>query len=482
MNEKKQKVFLAIPPTGMYNRDDRCQDKSGDLAIFSNRPPLNLMLMGGILERDRIEYFARDYPAEKLGWDDFKADLAKYDPTHLVVDVCTPTVYRDMQACRIAKSYNKDIVTIGRGAHFIYKDTEIMSGCPELDLAIRSEVEGVLYGLVKDNVREVGGITYRENGSLIRTPDNPALDNIDCMGELSYRVFDPLKYRNPETGKPEATIIVGRGCPYKCIYCLAGPVHGNKVRLRSVQSVIAEIERLAGMGIKDFIFRSDLFTYDEEWLFDMCSNIMSLKYKIRWCTNSRADTIDSERLNAMKKAGCWGIGFGIESGNLEILRKIKKGITPEQAENAIRLTRQHGVKALAYFIIGFPWEGKDEIEDTIRFAKRLNADFTHFSAVYPYPGTEYYDIAVRNGLMKENEFPPDALTKPVIGTFYLSVEEVRGYFNKAWRQCYLRPSYIYRTLRSTENLRQLMNYSRAGYAVCLKLARNMLSGGTSGNN
>ena len=237
-----------------------------------------------------------------------------------------------------------------------------------------------------------------------------------------------------------------------------------KLRARSPENIVIElVECVTKHHIRNFLFRADTFTLNKNWILALCQKIQNANLDIKWACNSRVDTIDSGRLNAMKDAGCWLIAFGIETGNKQMLDKIKKSATLDQSKNAIRLCKQHKIKTSIYILIGLPWESKETFTESVRFAKELDPDFIEFFYAYPFPGTEFYDIAVAEKLLQPGEIPKSAYDSPAIPSIYLSKEELATLRAKALRQFYFRPSYIFRTLRNAGSAKQILNYIRYGF-------------------
>jgi len=262
----------------------------------------------------------------------------------------------------------------------------------------------------------------------------------------------------------QTTVITNRGCPFTCIYCLAQQVAGAKNRYRSVENVIAELkECMNRFNIRNFLFRSDLFTQNKRWVIRLCQAILEAGLKIDWACNSRVDTITAEALTWMKKAGCWIIAFGVESGDQETLDRIDKNAKVEDSFKAIRLVREAGLKSSVYLLMGLPWDTKELIEKQVAFAKRLDPDFLEIFYAYPFPGTPFYDLAVREGLIKDGDIPREAYSDPAMPGLYLSAEEFSRLRRRALRQYYLRPKVIARTLRSARSPKEAFNYVKAGF-------------------
>jgi len=216
------------------------------------------------------------------------------------------------------------------------------------------------------------------------------------------------------------------------------------------------------LGIRDFWFRSDTFTLDKNWVLEVCRMIVERKLAIRWTTNSRADTIDAERLVAMKRAGCFALGFGIESGDQELLDRMKKGTTLEQCRRAVRLCREHGILTYLFFVIGLPWDSRETVRRTVAFAKELDGDVSNFSIAYPFPDSELYRIAVSLGLLRDGEEACGDYSRPSIPTLHLSRGEVARLEKWANRKLLLRPVHAVRVLLKLRSPRLMVQYVKAG--------------------
>lgn len=460
------------PPTGLYTREDRCQAPAKWVSVL--RMPLDLASMAASLRQAGVECKLVDYPAEQQTWDNLKNDVIDFKPDMVVISTTTPSIKNDLKSCQIAKKINPNIITVAKGAHITVKDKEIMEEFPELDIAIRREYEVTVKEIAAKPLPEILGITYRMNGSLVRNPERPFLKNLDELPFPARDLVNNKLYIRPDTGEPQTTIQSQRGCPARCIYCLVGTVSGYTINFRSPESVVREIEECVNKHkIKNFYFRADTFTWDKDWVLKLCKLIIDKKLDIRWNCNSRVSTIDEERLQWMKKAGCWLIGFGIETGSNEGLRKIKKGTTIEQAEEALRLCKMYKMKTYLFFVIGLPWETKKDVEETINFAKKLRGDFAEFNMAFPYPGTEFYQMGIEQGLFKEEDiYAGGNQHKSGLRTLYLSNEELDSLRTKGEKSLLLSPSYILNTISQIRSPKVFFNYMKYGSKILIDMVKN----------
>jgi radical SAM superfamily enzyme YgiQ (UPF0313 family) len=247
-----------------------------------------------------------------------------------------------------------------------------------------------------------------------------------------------------------------------------------KVRERSVESVAAEIEECVHKyGIRDFLFHGDTFTLHKKWLIQLCRIIVERGLDVHWGCNSRVDTIDDERAEWMRKAGCWVVAFGFEHGDQDILDKMKKGARVEKAYEAVRICRRHDLQVHGFFVVGTPWETKETLEKAFEFAKALDTDYFDFNIAYPLPGTELHDIVVRDGLFEvPEESTSVGYAQAAVRTYELSSEELTEWRKKALFRLYRRPSWIFRTVKNAAANGNTMFYAREAWFRLNRLLRN----------
>ncbi len=226
-------------------------------------------------------------------------------------------------------------------------------------------------------------------------------------------------------------------------------------------------------GIRNFFFKSDTFTIDKVWVKELCDRIVNseLNGKIEWVANSRVNPIEQETLLYMKRAGCWLVAFGFESGSPETLVKAKKGATLEHARKAVSYARNANLLVFGFFLIGFPWEDESHLKATREFIWELKPDFMELHIAVPYYGTELYRIAKEEGLINETVLGKDYFNAPTIGTKHLTVDRLEQYRRKVLLRYHIRPSYIYKKLIFAGARPKIWkNYMRYG----LKLVKNNL--------
>jgi radical SAM superfamily enzyme YgiQ (UPF0313 family) len=458
------RAFFVIPPTGLFYRDDRCQVSLKGVSN-SPRPPLNLAYMAAVLETNGFACRIKDYPVEGGTWKDLEDSIRGFSPTMLIVYTTITSVRHDLHACTLAKQINPDIITIAKGGDTTVRPIERLEMCDDLDIAIVGEPEMTMLDIAMDkDLENIKGICYRNNGTLYRNEERPFIDNIDSLPFPSRHLLDQSRYVRPDTGEIQTTIQTNRGCPAKCIYCLSTYVSGSSLRLRSPQNIADELEQcVQEYNIRNFFFRADTFTWEKDWVISVCKEIIRRKLDIHWVANSRVSTIDEDRLVWMKKAGCWLVSFGVESGNQSILDKTQKGITLEQSREALRLAKKVKLKTFVTYLIGMPWDSRETIMETFDFARELNSDFFEVILPFPFPGTGYYDIAKRDGLILDGAYDNmyDHFNS-VVKTYHLSAEELTELKKKSFWYLYARPAYIKKILSHCDSPKAFRNYLSFG--------------------
>lgn len=465
---KIKRALLINPPSGLYRRDDRCQAKVEDQTAAVIFPPIELAYLAAVLEQIGIECRIRDYPAENCLWLDFQTDLTEFQPDLLIINATTPTLADDLKSAEIAKRLLPNIFVVARGEYFNIYHKKILSEYPSVDAVLRGEAELTVKELVeKDDLNDVLGITFRQNDKIIVNRTRPFLEDLDLLPFPARHLLKNQLYRSPENNLPITVIQTSRGCPYRCIFCAVGVSSGRKVRFRSPENVVTEVaECVYRFGIKNFLFNADTFTYNREWVISLCQKLIekNLSPVIRWGANSRVDTVDKEMLTWMKKAGCWVIAFGVESGSQAMLDYMQKETTLDQARNAIKLAKSVGLKTHAFYLLGFPYETRENVIETLKFAKELDTDFFDVNIVYPLPGTPLANFITKHNLWEQlNGSKKASYAIAGIRTFYLTSGQLTKLRKKMLWRLYLRPAYIIRTLRNAGSIRNIYYYLRAGY-------------------
>ena len=292
-----------------------------------------------------------------------------------------------------------------------------------------------------DNLDRVAGLVWRRDGAVTANRERPLIRDLDGLPLPRHDLLPLDKYQAPLVGGPYAFVVTSRGCPAGCRFCIKHVSYGNSIRFRSPENVLAEIDLLVGLGVRAVNMYADLFTVNRDHVMGICNGIVVRGLRLRWTCNSRVDFVDKEMLEAMARAGCFMIAWGIESGDQKMLQRMRKGTTTDQVTRALTWSRQAGIKNWGYFIIGLPGETEQSIRRTIDFAKRLPLDLALFHIAAPHPGTPFYSEVIENSWFRPGtrweEVDMDRST--VLDYPHLRAEEIESWARRAFREWAFRP-------------------------------------------
>ena len=477
-------VMLVNPPTpdgGIWIRSQhRVGRRSRENMIW---PQVSLAQMAAILEPEYTVEIV-DANALRMGWAEFERILEEKRPKYYLTQVTAPSLKNDMYGAFLAKALGAK--TMAFGTHVTPMTMETMRPFPALDFILRGEPEmtlrellDTLEGRTPSDVRvakmlqetshvqsrtrsgvvsvdsfpvaddenayaRILGLAWRRGDEIVINPDRPFIPNLD---DLPIPLHDRLpleKQVMPMIKGPFTFIVTSRGCPAGCKYCIKHVSYQNSVRVRSAENIVAELEVLDKLGIHNIHMYADLFTVNRDHVMSLCKLIVERGLKIKWTCNSRVDYVDEELLQAMAKAGCWFISWGIESANEQILKRARKGYKKEQAFRALKWSRKAGIKNWGYFIIGLPGETEETIRETIDYAKQLPLDIALFHIAAPYPGTPFFYEVVENNWFrpgtKWEEVDMDQST--VLDYGNLTAERLEYWQKRATREWSMRPGPI----------------------------------------
>jgi radical SAM superfamily enzyme YgiQ (UPF0313 family) len=227
--------------------------------------------------------------------------------------------------------------------------------------------------------------------------------------------------------------------------------------------VVDEVrECVERFGLNEFLFHGDTFTINKRWLLELCGLLIDADLGVRWGCNSRVDTIDDERAEAMRRAGCWVVAFGVESGSQEMLDKMKKRAKIKDAYRAIEVCKRNGLLTHAFYLIGAPWETRETLAKTYELARKLDTDFFDFNLAFPLPGTELHQLALDEGLLEHELGATTGYAQAAMRSYTLSAAELTRCRKRMLLKLSFRPGYIVRTLRRASRDGMLGSYLAAG--------------------
>jgi len=362
-------------------------------------PPLGICYVAAACEAAGaetkiIDYIVGQYTPEKLS-----RTLAEFKPDIVGATSVTLNFPAAAEIIRAVKEHDPSILTMMGGPHVSFDAKNTLRSSPQIDLIVSGEAEATLLKWLprafdKSSWNKIKGLAYMDGDRFVHTGPAEFISDIDALPSPSRRLLPLSKYK--ALGFP-ISIITSRGCPNRCIFCLGRKMVGFKVRYRGAAKVADEIEELMDLGFTNINIADDLFTANKKRVKTLCELLMKRGLSFTWSAFARADTVDEEAL--LLQAGCIAVSFGIESGNPEMLVRVKKGITKDQARRASDLCKKVGMRAHASFIVGLPGETEETLADTFSFAGELGMEYGfHFLA--PFPGTtvreeiDKYDLEI----------------------------------------------------------------------------------------
>ena len=477
-------VMLIYPPGKAFQRgEDRCQGNIEDSSATTIRACNDLGYAASGLAGLPYRIFLKDYQGEKKNVRHLIRDVGRFSPDLLFISVTSATIFKDLRTVSLIKKAKPDLVVILKGAVFFNAHRDFLErlnlGC--VDYLIGGESDFVAAKLIHGHFMNkspahLRGIFFKENGLWRSTDFKSWDDDPDALRFPDRSLMNNRLYRRPDTGETQATISVARGCPSQCIYCLTPIISGKKLRQRSPGNVLAEIrECYHRYSIRNFFFKSDTFTLDKIWVQQLCTMIChsELAGHISWVANSRTRPIDREILHMMKKAGCWLVAFGFESGSPESMENMKKGATVADSIRAARLAKEAGLKIFGFFMVGFPWESRGHLKQTEDLIFALDADFIEIHIPLPYAGTALKELCPSHGLNTFDDLGRDYFSSPAVGTHCLSADEILLFRKQVLRRYYFRFSYIVKRLGDVmANPRVFFGYVAYAFRLFLKVGRS----------
>lgn len=376
---------------------------------YSSVMPIGLLSIGTLLDRDGHRVRVIDDRYDDAAFIDH---LTPLNPDIIGISFLTTEFQRANELIGLCRYAFPDSI-ICAGGHHVTALPERSLRELDIDFCVLSEGELTMEEIcrettadIKDKkISHIKGIAFLDGERFIRTGPRPFIPDLDALPiiDRGLLVGEPGWYFTlPGTIRGQliercATIMTSRGCPGNCYFCSSRGMWSNRVRYRSADNVLDEIELLIDTyGIKGLFFLDDTFTAKRKWLLDFCKKFKKRGIRLKWGCSARVSTINDEVLAAMKEIGCVQLDFGVESGCDTTLRTLRKGQNVRQIRKAFEAVHRNRMKCLACFIIGVPGETREEMDMTFQLAREINPDFALFSILTPLPGSPLYDMALEN--------------------------------------------------------------------------------------
>lgn len=353
------------------------------------------------------------------------------------ISCLTPFLQNAIHAAKISKKMNPTSETVLGGPHVTVRPEDLMK-IDEIDIGVIGEGEITMVDLIKwkkngGSLDAVNGIVYKKDGELAFTKPRKLIRNITALPFPAYHLFPLESYIHKDNdiirgvfGLRVACMVASRGCPYHCIFCQSSKIHGKRIRYRDPRNVLAEMKYLMlKHDINAVYFYDDTFGHNPEWLRNLCREIIDKNVDISWACQVRVDSVDKNMLQAMKKAGCIQVEFGVESGSQRILDFLKKNISIKQIHNAVRICKSINIRTLANLMIGTPGEDLQDIRVTEQVVEELDPDYVAIWLTTPLPGTKLFEYAKKHGILTTFDYHRFRYDTPVMETGFLDVQTIQ---------------------------------------------------------
>jgi len=404
-------------------------------------PPLGLAYLASVVERAGFRTYIVDMNPVQMHCKDVELILRKFRPSVLAISFMTNQFGAAMRIAREAKASFPKIPVIVGGNHVSALAREVLS-CPEIDFVAIGEGEGIFLEWLQrwfggdHHWEDLLGLGYKSNGAVVLNPPRPFIQNLD---ELPFPKWDDFhleayteKIVGVEEELPVFSMITSRGCPANCTFCASSVVWKRKIRQRSAENLLAEMNYLEQrFGAKHYNILDDTFTVNKQRVERFCELLIMGQKDYRWLVNARVNTVTPEMLKMMYQAGCRNICFGVEAGDDAVRKRMGKGITRQAILDAHRWAKDAGLVVSSFFMVGNPGEDWKSIHQTIELAHKLDTDLPSCTIATPFPGTPFFNEAERNGWLLSKNWDDYITTphvkmkyKPVTTNGILSAEEI----------------------------------------------------------
>ncbi len=456
--------------------------QSNGEAIFiqDHLPNIGLAILAAVAEREGFKASILDAVALKYSFQEIIENIIKKKPKYVGLSAMTHSISSVAMVAKKLKEKISDVTIILGGVHVTSTPKQTFLKFPDcFDIAVIGEGEITLIELLNvleshRDLSEIAGLAFMHEGAFFQTGSRAFIRDLDELPMPAWHLFPPLdihysaSFISSGSRKKSGHLITSRGCPGQCVFC-DNSVNGRKMRAYSVDYVIEMIEILHKKhNINDIQFNDDTFVTLRKRLLEVCERLIQRNYDLTWSCDARVNSVTPESIKNMKRAGCWQIAYGVESGSERILQFLKKKITLDQIKNAFTWTKKAGISTKGFFILGHPTETHESINDTINLMLALRIDVVGMTFFTAYPGSPIHSSIKNYGSFNPNwefantysvgNFIPDGFTD----------EELLQYRKKALKKFYLRPKYILGQLGNINNLSDFQKLTQGAFKVVQK--------------
>lgn len=490
----------------MYNMVDVLLIYPPHYSGFKN-PPLGLMYIAALLRGNgytvKIIDVNMDGDVEK-NMQQLPEDIKNIHPKWVGISAMTRQIKGAVKIAQMVKKVDPSIPVVAGGVHVSELPQEVLS-VESIDFVVYGEGEMTMLDLINGKPPDtINGLGFKKNGEFVINPRRPLIEDLDTLPPPAWdllpikKIFKGNVSGNIGYSQNEMTgvILSSRGCPYRCIFCDSSSVFARRFRSRSAENVVYEIEMLRSeYSINHFDFVDDTITVEKERIFELCNLIIKKRLDVKWSCNARVNTINKDMLVKMKEGGCIRLDFGVESGDPVVLKNIGKNISLDQVKTAFQLCKEVGIKTLAFLMVGNLGEDMESIKKTLALAKEIDSDYYAYSITTPYPGTELYQIGIKNNWIKihdwdkyvtgpgyyENYLPimeTDRMNqREILEAYYFLDAQLKSwrYHKKYGRRYFLNPMFYTDNLKSVKSFKDIRRKAMKASKFFLKTLSGVVS-------
>lgn len=373
-----------------------------DPSVMYSFAPVGLLALSSVLREsghtDPVLFdfnraiVAGDIPLDSAFYRNAATRICEYEPDVLGFMTECDSYHHVLQVMEQVKYLRPDCRCVLGGPHASAVARQTMARRPFVDAIVLGEGEHTLGDLIAafeaGEGRPVAGALRRgPTGEILDGGARPLATNLDDLPVPAYDLY-------PGTAEEEIFIEVGRGCPFKCSFCSTAPFWQRRHRVKSPPRILEEIRLVQRLyGSKRVHFTHDLLTTDKRWVAELCRTLINAGSPVKWTCSARTDTVDFDLLSLMAQAGCNAIYFGIESGSARVLKDIDKDVPIELSLAILQQCSDVGITPNAGFIVGFPTEDRQSLQDTFSAFERalaMGARPTHVFGFCPFAASSMY--------------------------------------------------------------------------------------------
>jgi radical SAM superfamily enzyme YgiQ (UPF0313 family) len=439
------RIALVEPPYVFWDRSmDRLRQTEESI------PGYGVLVLAAVARQKGYEVAIVDAKGSGETIEHVVERIERFRPDVVGFSATTISVTNAARIAAALKARSSDPVTVVGGPHVSAIPKRTLEAFPSFDYGIVGEGEVSFFDFLDrvrrgDETASCPGLVYREGDAVVANERSPYIADLDALPLPAWDLvagfphrYQPsiFSYRN----SPVATLVTSRGCPFSCSFCDRS-TSGKTGRYHTTESVLRHCRHLVESGVRHIIFYDDLFTVRKKRVVELCQAFLESGFGFTWSCNSHPNLLDAETLALMKRAGCWQIAYGIESGSQRILNVVKQEVRLPRMRETLRMTRAAGIRTKGYLMIGHPTETIETLDETAEFLKVVELDLCQVTKFTPYPGTPAYPTIRSYGAFDENWDQMNAMNFVFIPNG-LSETILEMYFHQLYSIFYRRPDVL----------------------------------------